>query len=406
MKILHINNYTKRGGAETVFNLTRKNPAATKNYSGYIKTEHNGEKPDIQFFSWENNNKLIGSINYIFSYKNYKALYKFLLNNEIDVVHLQVFYSPISPSILLALKRIKKKKPIKIIETLHGYHLICPNVSLFNYSKSRICEKCIGKKIKLYILKDNCDGRGYIYSLLKGIRNLISLNIIGHKKIVDHFIAPSEFLKNKLIEDGVEEKKTIVLRNPVTSLSGPIGREKENIICYFGRFSREKNLEFLVKAFLKWKSLTKTDFKLLLIGDGEEKDTIKSIIKDKATNNDIILRDFMSYDDLMKEVTPAKFFALTSKCYENFPVSIAEAISLNIIPIVPSLGGMRESVAIYFKVGGIYEAEDYDSWISTINYLVKNYEKEIKKILNIKKNLFNELSPATYLNRVCTLYKN
>ena len=167
MKILHINNFDVKGGAETVFDLTRKNLNDFENFSAFIKT--GTDSPDISFFNWEEDNKFWGSFNFIFSIKNYKKLYKYLLGNDINIVHLHAFYSPISPSILLSLKRIKKKKSIKIIETLHGFHMICPNMGLFNYTKNTLCDKCVGKKFKVSIFIDNCDGRGYFYSFLKGI---------------------------------------------------------------------------------------------------------------------------------------------------------------------------------------------------------------------------------------------
>ena len=349
LKILHINNFDKKGGAETVFDLTWKNLSEFQNFTGFIQTDAE-IKPDIKFSNWQDDGKISGSINFIFSYKNYKALYKFLLENEIDIVHLQAYYSPISPSILLALKKIKKKKTIKIIETLHGFHLICPNMSLFNYSKNELCEKCIGRKFKFFIFKDNCDGRGYFYSFLKGIKSLVSNNIINHKKIIDKYIAPSEFLKSKFVEDGIERSNIFVVRNPVLLVKGTANTKKENLICYFGRFSREKNIEFLIKAFSEWKLRCKNNYKLMLIGEGEEKNKLDEMISKTGLSDDAVVKEFMDRERLHNEIKFAKFFALTSKCYENFPMSVAEAVALDILPIVPDIGGMQESVEVFFKI--------------------------------------------------------
>ncbi len=403
LKILHINNYDKKGGAETVFNLTRQNLEGVENYSGFVKQDNSAEIPDVKFTSWENNGKLLGTLNYIFSIKNYKELKKFLDTHEIDVIHIHGFFSSLSPAILLAMKRIKRKKYLRVIQTLHDFHVVCPNSSLFNFKKNYLCEKCISKKYKLFIFKDSCDRRGFFFSVIKGIRSFVSNNILKHKEVVDHFISPSEFLKKKLIEDGIDEEKISVIRNPINKIIDTIDVKKEDIICYFGRFSREKNLEFLIKAFSCWKEQTKNDFKLLLIGEGEEEKFLRKVAAQSDYNKDITFRAFLPADQLMVEIQNAKYFALTSKCYENFPMSVAESISLNIIPIVPNIGGMQESVEGFFKIGVTYKIDVIDSWIEVINYLENNYKKEIDKFLR-KDAIFRELKINHYKNLLISVY--
>ncbi len=406
MKILHLNNYDKKGGAETVFNLTRQNLKEFENYSAYVKLDKGPELPDIIFNSWELNTKLWGIFNYIFSVKNYNKLFKFLETHDINVIHIQGFFSSLSPSILFAIKKIKKRKTIRIIQTLHDFHVVCPNSSLFNYNKNEICEKCIGKNFKYHIFIDRCDRRGFFFSIVKGIRSFTANNIFNHKDIIDHFITPSEFLKNKLIEDGIKKEKIIVIRNPINRLSTKIDFKKENIICYFGRFSREKNLEFLIEAFTSWKDQTKNNFKLLLIGEGDEEKYLKSITAKNKYSKEIIFKPFLLKDNLAEEIKYAKYFAMTSKWNENAPMSILEAASLNILPIVPDFGGMKETVDKVLGIGRIYKANNIQSWINAISSLEINYSEEISKLLRAEKNIYTDLSLDSYIKRIKEIYNN
>ncbi|HED08504.1 MAG TPA: hypothetical protein ENI57_10350, partial [Ignavibacteria bacterium] len=244
LKVLHINNYDKKGGAETVFNYTRKNLEGVENYSGFIKLDNNGDDPNISFNNSKGNNKIINSLNYIYSFENKRKLLSFLKSHQIDIIHLHAFIYPLTPSILQAITWIKKKNKMKVIETLHGFHLVCPNLSLFNYKKNELCNKCVGKHYKFFIFTDNCDGRNYFYSLLKGIKYFISDRLIKHKEIVDHFIAPSEFLRNKMIEDHIPRENISIVRNPIIINKDELHYKKENLICFFGRFTREKNIPF------------------------------------------------------------------------------------------------------------------------------------------------------------------
>lgn len=403
LKILHINSFDKKGGAETVFQISKDFPG-TVNYSGYVETGNLSEKPNISFHSWENDNKLIGTLNYIFSIYNYRILKSFLKVTDVDIIHLHGFFSSISPSILLSIKKAKLRKKVNVVQTLHDFHLVCPNASLYNYNKNVICEKCIGKKIKLNILFENCDRRGMVHSIVKGIRSFVANNILHQRNIVDTFICPSEFLKSKLIEDGIDEKRITVIRNPISSVNDIVIPPKKNIICYFGRFSKEKNLEFLINAFASWKQKSSNDFKLIIIGEGEEESNLKSLAAKSNARNDISFINFLPYDQLVNTIKNVKYLAMTSMCYENSPMSVIEGMSLNIIPIVPSIGGMKESVETLLQFGKTYLPNNIDSWIETIGLLETNYKKEMDQLIHSKNKFMESLGIINYHNTILNVY--
>lgn len=403
MRVLHISNYEKKGGAETVFSITSRNPYQT-NFSGYYQSDVNSKSADIPFHSWENDNLIKGIVNYIFSLKNYNSLSVFLKNNKVDVIHLQGFFSSLSPSILLALKRAKSEHSVKIIQTLHEFSLICPNASLYNFTKNRICEMCLGHNYKLKIFTQNCDRRGRSFSIIKGFRSFLSNNVLNHKSVVDIFICPSEFLMGKLLEDGVSKSKTRLIRNPVNISFSNSQVEKKNIICYFGRFSNEKNLVFLIRTFSKWKKEYPSDFKLLLIGEGEEKQNIVNEVRASKFREEITIKPFVPQEALIKEIQPCKYFSLTSSCYENSPMTIIEAAALGIIPIVPNIGGMKESIELLVQIGSTYTPHDSDSWISCVNDLEAKYSFESKKIETLTNSLLKVLTTEKYYCRLNKLY--
>lgn len=403
MKVLHINSYEFKGGAETVFRFTSSIPVE-HNYIGYVEYNDEFSKPSVKFHNWENDSKLIGIFNYIFSIYNYKRLKDFLNNYTVDVIHIHGIFAALSPSVLLAIKKFKAKSKIKVVQTLHDFHLICPNASLYNNSKNELCEKCIGKKFKLYILKDNCDRRGQIYSIIKGIRSFISNNIINHKIIIDEFISPSEFLKSKLISEGIDDKKIKVVRNPIAGFPEVSALSKKNIVCYFGRFSAEKNLKFLIDAFSCWKEKTRNDFQLLLIGEGEEEQYLKNHALNSNFKNDISFSKYLPIEKLKEKIKEVKYLAMTSSCYENFPMNVIEGLVVDIIPIVPNIGGMRESVKYFLEIGQTYSPNDTASWIEAIEFLEKNYEDQLKKLQSKKENTLKELRLEKYYARITSLY--
>lgn len=405
MRLLHLNSYDYRGGSETVFNLSRFNPNVKSNLSGYIKIDKKNNKlSDIGFKTWETDNKIFGTINYIFSIHNFRVLKNFLRETEINIVHLHNIFSALSPSVLAALKSLKELKKFKVIQTVHDYHMICPNANLFNYSKNMLCENCIGKKFKFDILFENCDRRGWTFSIIKGLRNIVSNNIIRYEEVIDLFISPSEFLKSKLIKDGVKKEKILVVRNPIVTETFDNAANKKNIICYFGRFSPEKNVGFLIDAFIKWQQLKENDFILKLIGEGEEEDLLKYKAINSKHRDKIIFKPFMPSEELKSEIRNAKYFSMSSKWFENSPMVIVEAVANGMIPIVPDLGGMKEIIYDVVKVGKIYKADSISAWIDTIYQLEQNYQKEVL-LLNESLNLINKYNLENYLVKLNEIYQ-
>lgn len=405
MKVLHINSYDHKGGAETVFRINRMIPKI-ENLSGFVNYGHFKETSDINFLSWEFDNKLSGTINYIFSKHNFSVLNNFLETTSVDIIHLNGFFAALSPSILLAIKKNKIKQKFKVIQTLHDFHLVCPNAGLYNYSKNELCEKCIGKRVKLSIFTNNCDKRGLIHSFIKGIRSFVANNIFRHRDLIDIFICPSEFLKTKLLEDGIDLNKIAVIRNPITIKDSVTNEDKKNNICYFGRFSKEKNLKFLINAFSIWKERTKNDFRLILIGEGEEENNLKQLTALSYANADIIFKEFMPHDKLTEALKDVKYLTLTSNCYENAPMTILEAHSLNILSLVPNIGGMRESIESVVECGMTYISGDIESWIESINFLEKNYSEQIQKLIDSRMKISIAFSMNNYYDTIRNLYNS
>ena len=139
----------------------------------------------------------------IFSVEARKNLQRLIEDEKPDIAHLQNIHHHITPSIFYTLKKNK----IPIVWTLHDYSIICPNTLFLNHGK--VCEKC--KKIRYFwppIVK--CKKDSFTASLMAAIENVVH-RISGVYNLVDVFITPSEFLKNKLFEFGFKKERIICL---------------------------------------------------------------------------------------------------------------------------------------------------------------------------------------------------
>lgn len=402
MKVLHLNSFDLRGGSETVFNVTRANGFVDHNISAYIPRNKSNKESAVEFEAWDNYGKIKGAFKYIYSAQNYLRLKSFLGENKFDIIHFHDIYSALSPSVLRAMKEPKINQGAKIVQTVHDYHLICPNACLYNYSKGRICEICVGKKRKFNIIWNNCDRRGIIFSLIKALRGYAGNNIFRQTDIVDLYISPSGFLMKKMVEGGINKEKIVLLPNPMKQVEKAKHTAKENIVCYFGRLSGDKNVSFLLNSFLLWKQRSANDFKLVIIGEGEEEENLKEKAQSSEFKSDIIFKPFLPHNLLMAEISKAKYFSMSSIWYENAPMVILEAFANGLIPIVPGQGGMEESIGI-INCGRTYEPGNADSWVNAITEIEESYMNEYSRLLD-NQSIITSYEIENYHKKLLELY--
>lgn len=109
---------------------------------------------------------------------------------------------------------------------------------------------------------------------------------------------------------------------------------------FVGRFSPEKDLETLIKA---WKivSVTEPEWKLNLYGDGIEKNKIKSLIQELRLEESISLKGKSSnIEDVYKT---ASLLVLTSK-FEGFVLVVLEALTMGVPCITFNISGCNNMI--------------------------------------------------------------
>jgi hypothetical protein len=111
----------------------------------------------------------------------------------------------------------------------------------------------------------------------------------------------------------------------------------------------------------------------------------------------------MPFSNLMAEIKYVKYFSMSSTCFENTPTSIAQAASMDIIPFVPDLPGMAESINDILAAGKTYIPQDIESWISTITELEKDYTNQLELLHKSMKRIKN-FDVNSYIEQLSRLY--
>ena len=153
-----------------------------------------------------------------------------------------------------------------------------------------------------------------------------------------------------LIEDHQQVswpyKKCFELPNPVYPSTGE-AYSRENIVLYAGRFSKEKNIELLLKA---WSIVEKQnhlrDWQLHLYGEGHELERLQDLKEKLSLSRALFFSPSKTIRSVMKG---AKIFILTSDM-EGLPLAAIEAMSEG-VPFISTVTDGSQRIIEHGKNG-------------------------------------------------------
>lgn len=406
MKIVIVNKFFySKGGAESfMFDLAKlSNMYGDEVRFFSMKDTRNLETDDEKYFvseiDFHSIKNPIKKINAFF-----RVLYSFEAKKKIEILikefkpHILQVHNiehQITPSIF----EVAKKYDVKMIKFLHDFKIVCPSYNMLWGDGSICLGLCKNKKFYWCIIK-KCSHNNFLWSLTNTIEMYLHHSVLHSYDLVDVFISPSQFLKNKVLEMGFKGK-IVVLPNFVwLDEFEPNYYFEENTICYFGRLSKEKGLLTLIDAV---KGL---DIKLKIIGEGPLKETLQSVVANFSLRDkeNIQFLGYKSGEELKNEIKKAMFVVLPSEWYENNPRTVLESFALG-KPVVGSrIGGIPELV-IDEITGYTFEVGNVEDLREKIIYLVKNPQKIVELGKNARKFVEENHNPERYYQKLMEIYQ-
>ena len=266
----------------------------------------------------------------LYSFEARSKIERLVQDHRPDVAHLHNIYHQLSPSVLHGLK----KYGIPIVLTLHDYKIVCASYSMVVGGK--ICEACKNGRYYQCFLK-SCVKRSRMKSLLNTMEMYLHHSVLDIYGLVDVFISPSKFLKDKVAEMGFKGR-VVHIPNCVRA-EGFVPRygSDGNVICYIGRLAETKGIETLIRAV---KGL---DVELRIIGAGPNRDALEACVKSEGMQN-VVFTGYMTGAPLEEEIRRSMFTVIPSEWYENNPRSVIEAFALGKPVVGARIGGIPELV--------------------------------------------------------------
>jgi len=262
-----------------------------------------------------------------------------------QILHAHNLFPLLSPRLFSDARRLG----IHTVLTLHNFRPLCLN-GLFLTPQNENCMRCAGGNFMHGIVR-GCYRKNRTQSLGMAV-HLSMARLRGWYRAVDAFIAPSKFLRDQFIAHGFPSKRFHIQGHflPDTIASEPV--RPQPYVLYLGRLSEEKGVRWLVNQFKN----PKLPFQLHIAGDGPLRDWVQA-----SVGSTISYLGRLTGIEKERELKHATALAVTSECYENFPLAVIEANAWGTPALVNGQGGMSEIVASGIN-GRAFQTHDADSF--------------------------------------------
>ena len=327
----------------------------------------------------------------IYSREARRRLREMIKDFQPDVAHVRNIYHHLSPSIFWELK----KQAIPVLYHLNDFKILCPAYNMV--ANGRVCARpCTGHYWKM--VGKGCYEGGTAASLVLAGEACAHHWAGTYRKCVDRFLAPSQFVKDMLIENGFDGQKIQVLSHfqdlpdniPLPAPDAPI--------LYFVRLSREKGVSDLILAM---KGLP--EIRLQIAGDGPQRQELETLTSRLQLRN----MEFLGHldgDELQTKISSSRFTVLPSRAYETLGKSILESFAWARPVIASDLGSRRELVREH-ETGLLYKAGDVDQLAGAISYLAERPDLVAKMGVAGRELVKSHHSPEKHCTELVELYE-
>jgi len=228
----------------------------------------------------------------------------------------------------------------------------------------------------------------------------------------DLILNPSQLLTDTMIAEGLK-KPAGVLRNFIeTDFFKPVANKQTKLrlkdkfgikgksITYMGRLSYEKNIDQVIKAFaLALK--TQPNLKLMLIGDGPERNNLEKLAEKLGIKNNVIFTGFLQGENLLSALQTNDVFVTASKS-ENMPLSVIEAMAVGLPCVAVKEKGLPELIKDGYN-GFLVEADKPEELTEKILKLLTQ-PKLLEKFSAASRLLALEYSKEKITQKLINIY--
>lgn len=313
------------------------------------------------------------------------SIYPIRAVNKIKSWRLDVIHSQTEFAIGTFARLFAKQYNIPLVHTYHTLYEDYVHYITKGYFKRS------SKKIVEYLTKFYCETTAT--ELIVPTNKIYKLFKEKYRFEKNIHIIPTGIEVERFYEENIDPKEVKNLRKSLDI------SKKDFIILFVGRLAEEKNIEFLIQS---QKNLVKynKDIKLLIVGDGPDKEKYEDLAKSLNLQENVIFTGKAAWDDMPYYYHISNVFATASKT-ETQGLTIIEAMASDVVPVCmrdEAFNSMitEELNGLFFETNEEYEKQilrlyenkeermrfDKQARIQAEHYSSKNYAERVLEVYN------------------------
>lgn len=296
---------------------------------------------------------------------------------KLDVIHSHTEFG-----VGIFARILAKKFKIPLVHTYHTLYEDYTHYITHNHF-NKLSKKIVKDLTKVYCVKtakETIVPTDKIYKLFKE-KYMITKNVS---------VIPSGIDIERFFEENVEQDK-------VERIKEKYGITKDDFtIIFVGRLAQEKNIEFLLNAQQKLIEIGINNIKLLIVGDGPDKENYINITRKLNIFDKVIFTGKIEQDKIQYYYQCADAFVTASNS-ETQGLTVIEAMAAGVVPICINDMAFIDMLPKKSLFNNQKEYINRLITFSTDEELRKEYKAEIRKKAE-------EYSSNTYAQRVLNVY--
>ncbi|HKM85711.1 MAG TPA: glycosyltransferase family 4 protein [Terriglobales bacterium] len=260
-----------------------------------------------------------------------RAMRSCLADFSPGLAHVRGIYHHLSPSILWELKR----QGIPVLYHVNDFKILCPTYNFV--ADGRPCELC-SRGAFHHAATKGCYHGPRSSAVVLAAEAYLHKWLRTYERCVDMFLAPSEFVRNKLTASGLPAQRIEVLPHFQVLPGDEDLATDEGYLLYFGRLSPEKGVYELLRAMVRLPHAP-----LVIAGDGPERPRLEALAKELNLKQ-VLFAGMVHGEKLQKLIAGCSFSVFPSHAYETLGKSILESYAWGRPVIASDLGSRREVV--------------------------------------------------------------
>ncbi len=344
-----------RGHETALFSMDHGKPSSFKGH-GYRVPFINFKDTEATFF-----HKLRMAAHAIYSPSAKRAMRNCIHSFAPDLAHVRSIYHHLSPSILWELKRQR----VPVLYHLNDFKMLCP---AYNFvSQGETCNACEDSAFH-HVVTNGCYPGSRASAVVLAAEAYFHKWLRTYQSCVNLFLAPSQFVRDKLISSGIPAARIEVLPHYQTFPADNDLAADAGYVLYFGRLSAEKGVDDLLHALAR-----RPHIPLVIAGDGPERERLEALAVTLNLKR-VTFTGVLLGEELRKLIAGCSFTVFPSHAYETLGKSILESYAYARPVIASDLGSRREFVE-HGVTGLLYSPGDHNQLADAIAMLLDHSDQ-------------------------------